>query len=47
MSFGAIILLVCVSIVFLFELVSLVLTILKKRKKKAETINDNDTNKEV
>lgn len=46
MSAGAIILLVCVSIVFLFELVSLILTIIKKRKKKAEAINDN-SNKEV
>lgn len=47
MSVGGIIFLVCVLVVFLFELVSLILTIIKKRKKKAEAINDNDTNKEV
>lgn len=46
MSVGAIILLICVSVVFLFELVSLILTIVKKRKKKSEAINDN-SNKEV
>lgn len=46
MSLGAIILLICVSVVFLFELVSLILTIVKKRKKKTEAINDK-SNKEV
>lgn len=47
MSVGAIILLVCVSVVFLFEFVSLILTIIKKRKKRTEAINDNSNNKEV